>query len=168
MRSIASMPIRDCQSASSSTWPGKRQRGRAKNPRLAGRRRSVRVVHVVRQFNPGIGGLENFVFSLAKQQRMEGVNAEVVTLDRLFSKPSTRLLRHDSVEGVPVHRIGFLGSSRYPIAPEVLSCIEPFDIVHVHGVDYFCDFLAATRPLHRKPWSSPPTVASFTQNLQAF
>ena len=111
----------------------------------------MRVVHVVRQFNPGIGGLENFVLSLAKQQRMEGVNAEVVTLDRLFSKPSTRLLRHDSVEGVPVHRIGFFGSSRYPIAPEVLSCIEPFDIVHVHGVDYFCDFLAATRLLHRKP-----------------
>jgi alpha-1,3-mannosyltransferase len=111
----------------------------------------VRVVHVVRQFHPGVGGLENFVLSLAKQQRLEGVNAEVVTLDRLYSKPSVRLLRHDSVEGVPVHRIGFSGSSRYPIAPEVLSHIEPFDIVHVHGVDFFCDFLAATRVLHRKP-----------------
>ena len=111
----------------------------------------MRVVHVVRQFYPGVGGLENFVLSLAKQQRLEGVNAEVVTLDRLYSKPSVRLPRHDSVDGVPVRRIAFSGSPRYPIAPEVLSCIEPFDIVHVHGVDFFCDFLAATRVLHRKP-----------------
>lgn len=111
----------------------------------------MRVVHVVRQFYPGVGGLENFVLSLAKQQRLDGVNAEVVTLDRLFSNPSARLLRHDSVEGVPVHRIAFHGSFRYPIAPKILSSIEPYDIVHVHGVDYFCDVLAATRLLHRKP-----------------
>jgi alpha-1,3-mannosyltransferase len=25
------------------------------------------------------------------------------------------------------------------------------DLVHVHGVDFFCDYLAATAPLHRKP-----------------
>ena len=111
----------------------------------------MRVVHIVRQFYPGVGGLENFVLSLAKQQRLEGVSAEVVTLDRLYTKPSVRLLRHDSVEGVPVHRIAFFGSSRYPIAPKVLSHIEPFDIVHVHGIDFFCDLLAATRVLHRKP-----------------
>jgi len=111
----------------------------------------VRVGHVVRQFYPGVGGLENFVLSLAKQQRLEGVGAEVITLDRLYSEPSVRLLRHDSVEGVPVHRVGYIGSPRYPIAPAVLSCIEPFDIVHVHGVDFFCDYLAATRFLHRKP-----------------
>src|SRR5436189_1528385 len=133
MRSRAWTPIRNCRSASSSIWPASDLTDEAAGRQAASgsEDHSVRVVHVVRQFNPGIGGLENFVLSLAKQQRMEGVNAEVVTLNRLFSKPSTRLLRHDSVEGVPVHRIGFFGSSRYPIAPEVLSCIEPFDIVHV-------------------------------------
>ncbi len=50
-----------------------------------------------------------------------------------------------------MHRIRFFfGFSRYPIAPEA-PCIEPFDIVHVHGVDASRDFLAATRLLHRKP-----------------
>jgi alpha-1,3-mannosyltransferase len=111
----------------------------------------VRVAHVVRQFYPGVGGLENFVLALAKQQRLEGVNAEVVTLDRLFTNLGTKLERYDNVEGVPVRRIGFSGSTRYPIAPDVLSCIKPFDIVHVHGVDFFCDYLAATQLLHRKP-----------------
>jgi alpha-1,3-mannosyltransferase len=111
----------------------------------------VRVAHVVSQFHPGKGELGGIVLALSKQQRLEGVNAEVVTLNRLFADPSAKLRRHDSVEGVPVHRIPFLGASGYPIAPEVLSCIEPFDIVHVHGDDFFCDYLAATQLLHRKP-----------------
>ena len=33
----------------------------------------------------------------------------------------------------------------------VLSRIGDADIVHVHGIDFFFDFLAATRWLHRKP-----------------
>ena len=111
----------------------------------------MRVAHVVRQFYPGVGGLESFVLALAKQQRLEGVNAEVVTLDRLFTNLGTKLARYDSVEDVPVRRIGFSGSTRYPIAPDVLSSIKPFDIVHVHGIDFFCDYLAATQLLHRKP-----------------
>lgn len=111
----------------------------------------MHVAHVVRQFYPGVGGLENFVLALAKQQRFEGVNAEIVTLDRLFTNLGAKLPHYDTVEGVPVRRVGFSGSTRYPIAPEVLSCIKPFDIVHVHGVDFFCDYLAATQLLHRKP-----------------
>jgi alpha-1,3-mannosyltransferase len=111
----------------------------------------VRVAHVVRQFYPGVGGLESFVLALAKQQRLEGVDAEIVTLDRLFTNLGTKLPRYDCVEDIPVRRIGFSGSTRYPIAPGVFSCIKPFDIVHVHGIDFFCDYLAATQLLHRKP-----------------
>jgi alpha-1,3-mannosyltransferase len=110
----------------------------------------VRVVHVVRQFHPGVGGIESFVLALAKQQRLQGLDAQVVTLDRLFTRPAVRLPAHDSVEGVPVRRIEFSVSSRYPIAPGVRSCIETFDIVHVHGVDFFCDYLALVRWRHRK------------------
>jgi alpha-1,3-mannosyltransferase len=94
--------------------------------------------------------VESFVLALVKQQRLEGVNAEVVTLNRLVTNPRVDLRRYDSVEGVPVRRIAFSGSPRYPIALGVLPCIEPFDIVHVHGAGFFCDYLAATRLLHRK------------------
>lgn len=111
----------------------------------------MRVAHVVRQCHPGRGALETFVLSLAKQQRLAGVNAEVITLDRLFGDPGVRLPSYDSVQGVPVRRIGYVGSTRYPLALGILTCIEPFDIVHVHGTGFFCDYLALTQLAHRKP-----------------
>jgi alpha-1,3-mannosyltransferase len=122
----------------------------------------VRVAHVVSQFHPGRGEAESLVLALAKQQRLEGVNAEVVTLDRLATNPRVKLRPYDSVEGVPVRRIAFVGSEHYPIAPAIRPCIEPFDIVHVHGVGFFCDYLAATRLLHRKPLVLSVSGAPFT------
>jgi len=108
-------------------------------------------VHVVRQFYPVVGGLERFVVSLAKEQRKLGIDAEIVTLNRVRTTPREALPRNDVVEGVPVRRIGFLGPIRYPLAPSVLFHIRKADIVHVHAVDFFCDYLALTRWLHRKP-----------------
>lgn len=111
----------------------------------------LRVAHVVRQFYPSTGGLENVVLNLARIQRAEhGIDAQVVTLDRLFSDPRRRLSPVDTVQGVPVRRMGWAGSSRYPIAPGVLRHIRDVDLVHVHGIDFFFDYLALTRPLHRK------------------
>src|SRR5262249_50857585 len=89
--------------------------------------------------------------SLSSQQRKCGVEAEVLTLNRDFRDPRVRLPGRDVVEGVPVRRIGYAGSRRYPIAPGALRHLRGFDIVHVHAVDFFCDFLAWTAPVHRKP-----------------
>lgn len=128
----------------------------------------MRVAHVVSQFHPGKGELEAFVLALVKQQRLEGVNSEVVTLNRIDTDPRRELRRYDSVEGVPICRISFAGSARYPIAPGLLRCLEPFDIVHVHGLGFLCDFLAATRLVHRKPLvlSSPGgTIQAHTAGL---
>jgi alpha-1,3-mannosyltransferase len=106
----------------------------------------------VRQFSPSVGGLEDCVLNLARIQREElGLSPKVVTLDRLFSAPDQRLARQDEVMGVPVTRIPWSGSSRYPIAPGVLRQIADADLVHVHGIDFFFDFLALTKPFHRKP-----------------
>ena len=52
---------------------------------------------------------------------------------------------------MPVRRLGWRGSSRYPIAPAVLRHLRDADLVHVHGIDFFFDYLALTRRLHRKP-----------------
>ncbi|TKB46807.1 glycosyltransferase family 4 protein [Ferrimonas sediminicola] len=113
---------------------------------------SLKVIHVVRQFHPGIGGLEKFVQALVEAQREAGIDASVVTLNRLFHQPgSPRLPREELVEGIPVRRVHYLGSYKYPIAPGVLTAIAPADLVHVHGIDFFFDFLALTRALHRKP-----------------
>lgn len=111
----------------------------------------MRVLHVVRQFHPAIGGLEGVVHDLSVEQRRSGIEADVLTLNREFRDQHNRLPESDIVDGVPVRRIGYVGSKRYPIAPKVLSCLKPYDLVHVHGVDFFCDYLALTAPIHRKP-----------------
>lgn len=110
-----------------------------------------RITHVVRQFWPQQGGLEESVRQLCSTLRL-GFDADidVVTLDRTFSDG----LSHppiDSVDGIPVRRIGFRGSQRYPVAPDILAATACADVIHVHAVDFFFDALALARPFRRAP-----------------
>lgn len=109
------------------------------------------VLHVVRQFLPNRGGLEDFVANLAREQVRLGHDVRVLTLDRLFSEPGRRLAARETIDGVAVERMPFRGSSRYPLAPGFLGRLKGADIVHVHAIDFFFDALALTRPLHRLP-----------------
>lgn len=111
----------------------------------------MKVIHVVRQYLPIVGGLENFVQSLSQSQIAQGVDAEVVTLNRIKSDLGKYLPAKEVINGVPVTRFGFRGSLKYPIAPGVLAHLKSADIVHVHAVDFFCDYLSLTKPIHRKP-----------------
>lgn len=112
----------------------------------------MKVVHVVRQFHPSIGGMEEVVLNIARQHRaVADDDVRVVTLDRLFTAPATTLAREAHYEDLPVTRIPYRGSTRYPLAPSVLATLGAADLVHVHGIDFFYDFLAVSRPLHGKP-----------------
>lgn len=112
----------------------------------------MKVVHVVRQYLPSIGGLEEVVRCLAISQLQAGViSPSIVTLNRVFRQPVEALPIEELIEGVPVARIAYWGSERYPLAPTVLAAIRQADLVHVHGIDFFFDFLAATCWLHGKP-----------------
>jgi alpha-1,3-mannosyltransferase len=109
----------------------------------------LRIVHVVRQFAPGVGGMEDYVRQLALRQRAAGMVVRIVTLDRIFDQhPQERLPAREWIDRLPVARLRWWGPKRYPIAPGVLRAIDGADLVHVHGLDFFCDFLAATRFLH--------------------
>ncbi|SDK28527.1 alpha-1,3-mannosyltransferase [Ferrimonas sediminum] len=113
---------------------------------------TLKVAHIVRQFHPGVGGLEKFVMSLVQAQRQAGVNARVISLNRLFHQHHTPSLpQNEIINGIEVKRIGYQGSYKYPIAPGVLFAIKDADIVHVHGIDFFFDYLSATRWFHHKP-----------------
>ena len=113
---------------------------------------TMRVAHVVRQYHPSVGGMEDVVRSICGQQRDCGHQSpRIVTLDRLFRNGEGRLPATDRIDDVPVLRLPWAGSSRYPLCPAVLRAIGDADVVHVHGVDFFYDFLAATRLIHRKP-----------------
>jgi len=108
----------------------------------------VRIVHVCRQYSPSIGGMETVVEVLARQQAANGHHVRVVTLNRVFGENGPPLPRREMRDDVEIVRIPFTGSHRYPIAPSVLRHIKDAGIVHVHGIDFFFDFLALTRPLH--------------------
>ena len=111
----------------------------------------MHVRHVVRQFSPMIGGLEDAVAQLAAHlQRDHGISGSVVTLNRPFNDRGRQLPDIGMHMGIPIRRIPFFGSTRYPIALGVLKELGDADIIHVHGIDFFFDFLAATRLLHRR------------------
>jgi len=107
------------------------------------------IVHVVRQFHPGVGGLENVVLELASAQAVAGNRVRVVTLDRLFDvERRQKLPAIDNLDGIEIIRVPYFGSSRYPIALSVLRHIKEANLVHVHAIDFFFDYLAWTKPIH--------------------
>jgi alpha-1,3-mannosyltransferase len=109
------------------------------------------VVHVVRQFWPNRGGLEDVVLNLCRRAANAGYRIRVVTLNSLFSDPTRALPAKEKLGDIEIVRVPWRGSSRYPIAPSVLDHIRDADLVHVHAIDFFFDFLAVTKALHRKP-----------------
>lgn len=111
----------------------------------------VRITHVVRQYLPSLGGMEEVVRNIVAHQLRIGQRPRIITLDRLFTDPGRTLSAEDVIESVPVLRLPYRGSTRYPFCPSVLGQLAGADVVHVHGIDFFFDYLALTKPLHRKP-----------------
>lgn len=110
---------------------------------------ALEIVHVVRQYAPGIGGLEEFVAKLAAQQRQTYRKVRVVTCERIFAAPEKRLPRHETIDGIEIERLPYSGSRRYPVMHGLWRAIASADIVHVHAVDFAFDALALTGALHR-------------------
>jgi alpha-1,3-mannosyltransferase len=112
----------------------------------------MKVAHIVRQYLPSIGGMEEVVRNLAQyQQKNSRYEPTVITLDRVFREPNAALPHRENMDGIPVHRLAYRGSERYPLCPQVLGQLREADLIHVHGIDFFFDYLALTRGLHGKP-----------------
>lgn len=108
----------------------------------------MKILHIVRQFYPMVGGMENFVMSLANQQIENGHEISVLTLDRNFMNRE-KLAKHDSINGISVIRIPYIGSKKYPLAFSCIKYLKGNDVIHIHGVDFFVDYLSLTKKFHR-------------------
>jgi alpha-1,3-mannosyltransferase len=106
---------------------------------------SMRIVHIVRQYPPGIGGIEEVVAQLSRAQAREGHQVRVVTLNRIFADPERVLPAQETADGVEIFRLPWRGSTRYPIAPQALDLARGFDLAHVHAIDFFFDYFALRR-----------------------
>src|SRR5262249_30777714 len=105
---------------------------------------------ITRQFLPSIGGIESVVEGLSTALQNAGHEVEILTLKKIFITEETAS-DHSIVNGLRVSRLKHWGSRRYPVAPQVLKYVKNCDIIHIHAVDFFVDFLAWSKFLHGRP-----------------
>jgi alpha-1,3-mannosyltransferase len=110
----------------------------------------MKILQLTRQFLPAQGGMESVVEGLSSALQRNGHTVQVVTLRLLFSTGAMAPVQ--SVEaGLPVRRMRHWGSRRYPVAPAAINVIRGYDLVHIHAIDFFVDYLSLLRMLHHVP-----------------
>ncbi len=113
-------------------------------------RKGLRILHVVRQYTPSIGGLETYVEQLVERQARTH-RVHILTLDRVFGQPA-RLSRLERMYHAPVHRIGFVGSRQFFIPFLNPAWLRKFDIVHIHATDQLLDLIHLARLAGAPPY----------------
>lgn len=101
----------------------------------------MKIAHIVRQFHPSIGGLEDFVFNLATEQLASGHSVSVFTLNSDFQNDE-KLSPRELYKGIEIRRYPWFFSKRYPICFMAMATLNGYDIVHIHAIDYFVDYLS--------------------------
>lgn len=108
----------------------------------------MKIAHIVRQFLPSIGGLEDVVYNLASEQIKTGYSVKVFTTNSDFQ--ANKQLPAVSIEsGISVQRYPWHGSTRYPVCPLPIEALNAFDVIHVHAVDFFVEYLSLQKRLGR-------------------
>lgn len=110
----------------------------------------MKILQITRQFLPSTGGIEAVVDGLSQALQSCGHRVDIVTLKKIFSTGEAAP-DHSIVNGMQVSRIRHWGIRRYPIAPEVLRHLNNHDVLHVHAIDFFVDFLAWSQAFHKHP-----------------
>jgi alpha-1,3-mannosyltransferase len=110
----------------------------------------MKILQLTRQFLPSEGGIESVVEGLSCALQQKGHTVRVATLRLLFATGAMAPAK--SVEaGLTVRRMRHWGPRRYPVAPGALAEIRGYDLVHIHAIDFFVDYLSLSRLLHRIP-----------------
>jgi len=112
--------------------------------------KKLRILNVSNHFFPCAGGVEKVVEDLCVQLRKRGHESEVLCLNRC-AYSEKKLPEKGNYGGIKITRIPFADCHYYKVAPFQLSFLEKFDVVHVHGISFFSDYLALTKALHKKP-----------------
>ena len=129
---------------------------------------AMKILQLTRQFLPAEGGMESVVEGLSVALQQNGHAVQVATLRLLFS--SGTMAPAESVEaGLKVRRMRHWGPRRYPVAPGVFRAIRGYDLVHIHAIDFFVDYLSLLRFVHRIPLVISTHGGFFhTQRARAF
>jgi alpha-1,3-mannosyltransferase len=105
----------------------------------------MKILHVSHYFHPVVGGVEKNIEDLCRGLIELGHQSDVCCL----SLPGAK--RDEIYNGIKIHRIASLDMKFYKIAPSVARIIKKYDIIHVHGIGFFSDYLGLTKIKHCKP-----------------
>ena len=97
----------------------------------------LKILHVVRQYTPSIGGLEAYVAQLADRQKRHSY-VEILTLNRVFDVEE-RLRGVEVIDGVMVTRAPFVGRRKMFLPMIEIDFFKQFDIIHFHATDQLLD-----------------------------
>ena len=101
----------------------------------------MKILHVVRQFYPATGGLEDHVLNLAMQQVQNLHEVTIFTLNKNFQNDENQK-KIDDLKKIKIHRFSYVGSKRYPISILSIKKFNQFDIIHIHALDFFLDYIS--------------------------
>ncbi len=110
----------------------------------------MKILQVVRQYLPSTGGMETYVSSLNQRLAVHGHRSDVATLDYLF-KSNQPLPHFERIDGTDIIRLPSSGNARYFFAPRIMEMAHRYDVIHVHGVDFFIDALGTCKWAHSRP-----------------
>ncbi len=112
----------------------------------------LKILHVVRQYAPAIGGLESYVQSMVRHQQAMGYTCEVLTLNKVFHGEAGELAPVETIDGVRVKRVKFHGRRRFFFPMVSPFYFSRFDVVHVHNTDMFYDYLSLVAAVTKTPF----------------
>jgi len=110
----------------------------------------MKVLHISHHFFPCLGGTEKYVMDLCFELKRNGIEPEVVCLNTCHNSRK-KLKEKETVKRIKVTRIPFIDFRIYKIAPKVMDYIKDFDLIHVHGIGFFSDYILAKKNQHKKP-----------------
>ena len=94
--------------------------------------------------------METYVSNLCRQLTRRGHRSDVATLDYIF-KTGQRLPPYERIDGIDIVRLPSSGTPRYFFAPRLLELAPRYDVIHIHGVDFFVDLMGGLRDRHGVP-----------------
>lgn len=104
----------------------------------------MKILHVSYNFYPVTGGVERNIEDICRGLAELGHQSDVCCV----RVPGTSA---DEVHnGTRIRRVNALNAKFYKIALGVSRILPGYDIVHVHGLGFFSDFMGLLKPIHGK------------------